>query len=396
MTRENLSAETTLNGFTLRKRANQFALEYAEREGEFKTYPEPPWEAYRALREKGLINWWVSQELGGPGISVSDGVKMVEELAWLDAGIAFASFTSILAGRCITLFGNDVHKEFVMRQYQSGGFAALAASEHEAGSELMRMDVTATRKGSVYAINGVKAYCTNADFADYVVVIASVPDETPAFRALVVPRNTPGLSIVKRWSMWGLAASCTYELKFEDCQVSEDLAIDGNGFQILETALITSRLLVASLAVGISSRIRDLYMGYSESKSLKGSTLAKNPVSIAKVGQMQIYIDAMRMVCESAAQEYDQIFAMQDRVRRLRRSTTMKAVAAQQICGELGWKIASEGTISFGGMGYTTEHLMHKLAQDMRFVTLLEAGKEVAREIAYGRYATVEYQQRAR
>jgi alkylation response protein AidB-like acyl-CoA dehydrogenase len=163
--------------------------------------------------------------------------------------------------------------------------------------------------------------------------------------------------------------------------------LNGPGLRILEVALNASRILIASTAVGISRRVRDMCMEYAKRKRLGDKPLTSNAVFAAKLGQMELDIDAMRHVCLGAAREFDALMSRDDAGDEfLRRGTLKSALTAKSFCGRTGWSIASLGSEMFGGLGYTREMSIDKLLRDVRHVSIIEGGDDVLRDLVFNRY----------
>jgi alkylation response protein AidB-like acyl-CoA dehydrogenase len=347
---------------------------------------ELPLACYEAFVAADLANWWLPRRLGGRGIRLEQSVDVVAELAYGDAGLAFAFFLPILGTTAIDLFGSDEQRQrYLAELSRSGAFCATMASEAVAGSELIRMTTEATPGDGGYRVTGEKFFSTNAELADFFVVYARLEGTTPAFGAFVVPRDAEGIQIVKRWPTIGVRAAGTYELSLDGCPAAQPLT--GNGLRILEVALNASRTLMAASAVGVGRRIRDTCLAYAATKEIKGTSLLENPVFIAKLGQMEADLQAMLSVCRTAAREFDEIIATQAAADRFMHVGTLRSViVAKMLCGQLGWKIASMGSEMLGGLGYTDESLMGKLVRDMRYVSIVEAGDDVLRELMFSRH----------
>ena len=197
--------------------------------------------------------------------------------------------------------------------------------------------------------------------------------------------------MVKRWEMIGLRASGTYQVSFDRCRASAGDVLDGSGLRILEVGLNASRILIASTAIGIARRIRDLCMEYARRKRVDGKPLLDNAVFAAKLGQMEMDIDAMRHVCRSAAREFDLTMGEGDAAEQfLRRGTLKSALTAKSFCGQTGWKIAGLGSEMFGGLGYTRDMIIDKLVRDIRHVSIIEGGDDVLRDLVFHRYVQAE------
>ncbi|MEU9523780.1 acyl-CoA dehydrogenase family protein [Streptomyces sp. NPDC048224] len=352
------------------------------------TLSEKPARLYEAFGATGLANWWLPEELGGRGFSLEDGVEIVNELAYGDAGVAFGLLVSILGSSVVQLYGSDDLKaRFLAPMAAGGGFCAALGSEREAGSELNRIETVAARSGSDLVLNGEKFFATNADFADFLLVVAKSADDPDEYLAVVVPRDAPGIEIVKRWDVIGLRASHTYAVRLDGCRVPAANRLPGSGLRLLETGLNASRTLIAATAIGIARRIRDHCMTYAKGKRFRGGTLLESPVLAQKLGQMEMQIDVMKSHCRRAAREYDEIMAGPDAAKVFSRNGTLKsALTAKVFCGQAGWSIASAGSEMFGGLGYTAELPIGKLLRDMRYVSLVEGGDDVLRELLFSRY----------
>lgn len=348
---------------------------------------ELPLETYQAFRDAGLANWWLSARYGGHGLSLEQSVDVVAELAYGDAGLAFAFFLPILSTSVIEYFGSEEQKlRYLPGLAKSGGACATLASEKEAGSELIRTETAAAGDAAKgYRISGRKFFSTNADHAELLIVYTRVAGPPPSFGAFLVPRSADGIRVLRRWPMNGLRASGTYEIELKDCPPESQLS--GNGLRILEVGLNSSRTLMAACAVGIGRRVRDVCLEYARDKEIKNTKLFNNHVFGAKIGQMEAELDGMMAICRTAARELDQIASQPDAAKIFFREGTLKSViVAKMLCGQLGWKIASLGSESLGGIGYTHDSIIGKLLRDMRYVSIVEAGDDVLRELVYSRH----------
>lgn len=356
----------------------------------------PPFDLYRRFHEAGLAHWWLPESEGGPGLSLEESADVVSELAYGDAGIAFTFLAPYSGTVMLSLFGSeDLYPRYAVPMYASGGFCALAASEHEAGSELVHTATVAERHGDEVVLNGVKAFSTAAGFADFLMVLVREAGEAGEFRMAVVPRDTPGLTMNKRWPVVGLRSSWTYEFTLDDCRIPADHLLAGNGVRVLEAGLNALRVLLGALALGVSRRIRDLCMEYAAGKRLGDGILMDNAVFEARLGQMEMEIDVMRNQCRTAGREFDALAARPDAAQQmLRVGTQLSAVVSKMYCGQAGWRIAAQASEMFGGLGYTEELPIAKLLRDIRHTSILDGGDDVLRQLIYRRYVVPPFRRR--
>jgi alkylation response protein AidB-like acyl-CoA dehydrogenase len=357
-------------------------------EGQLDSLADAPLPLYDRFAETGLANWWLPKEHGGLGLSLEESVRIVSELAYGDAGVAFTLFIPVLTTSMVSWYASDEVKERLLgRMVAENGFCATLGSEHAAGSELARITTTVRKEGDTLVLNGQKAFSTDTDFAQFLVVVARVEDNPSGFLAVVVPRDTPGIRIDKRWDVIGLRSSATYQVSLTDCRVPARNALQGNGLRLLEVGLNASRILIATTALGIARRARDLCMDYAKTKSVKGSPLANNAVFAGKLGQFEMQIDVMTNQCLAAARDYDAIAARPDAGAEFLRVGTLKsALTTKMFCGQTGWQITSAASEMFGGLGYTNEVIIGKLLRDVRYVSIVEGGDDVLRDLVFSRY----------
>ena len=349
---------------------------------------DAPLPVYDRFADTGLMNWWLPKEHGGMGLNLEESVRIVSALAYGDAGVVFTLFLPVLATSMIALAGSQQLKDQFLSPLVAGNhFCATLGSEHAAGSELARITTTARRDGNDMILDGAKAFSTSSGFAQFLVVIARGADNPDEYVAVVVPRDTPGVRIDKRWDVIGLRASATYEVTLSGVRVPAANVLRGNGLRLLEIGLNASRILIAATALGIARRVRDVCMDYAKTKSVKGVPLVNNAVFASRLGQFEMQIEVMLNQCLAAAREYDMIAARPEAAEEFIRQGTLKsAMTTKMFCGQAGWQIASTASEMFGGLGYTHDLVIEKLVRDVRYVSIVEGGDDVLRDLLFHRH----------
>lgn len=357
-------------------------------EDELDALADMPLPLYGRFADTGLMNWWLAKEYGGLGFGLEEGVRIVNALGYGDAGVAFTLFIPVLATSMVALYGSEQLRSGYLDPLVAGhGFAATLGSEHAAGSELARITTTVRRDGDQLVLDGTKAFSTNTDFAQFLVVVARSAESPDDYLAVVVGRDTPGIEVRKRWDVVGLRSSGTYEVALSGVRVPASNALRGNGLRLLEVGLNASRILIATTALGVARRARDLCMDYAKSKQVKGAPLVSNAVFAGRLGQVEMQIEVMTNQCLAAAREFDAIMARPDAAEEFLRQGTMRAaITTKMFCGQTGWQIVSAASEMFGGLGYTRETLVQKLLRDVRYVSIVEGGDDVLRELLFFRH----------
>ncbi|MET8007486.1 acyl-CoA dehydrogenase family protein [Nonomuraea glycinis] len=361
--------------------------ELAGKDAYLDSLAEAPLPLYERFARTGLSGWWLPEEYGGLGLGLEESVRIVSDLAYADAGVAFTLFIPVLTTSMVQWYGGEELRKEHLGGLSAGGFAATLGSEHAAGSELARIGTTARREGDMIVLDGQKAFSTNTGFAKFLVVIARAGDDPSGYLAVLVPGDTPGVTVDKRWDVIGLRSSATYQVSLSGVRVPAGNVLRGNGLRLLEIGLNASRVLIATTALGIARRIRDVCMEYGKSKSVKGAPLSANAVFAGRLGQFEMQIEVMTNQCLAAARAYDAIAARPDAGEEFMRVGTLKsALTTKMFCGQTGWQIASTASEMFGGLGYTHDAVIGKLLRDMRYVSIVEGGDDVLRDLVFSRY----------
>ena len=315
-------------------------------------------------------------------------MDLVARLAYHDAGFAFTAFISILGARMLEFYGApEVADRYLGEMVADGSFCAALGSEAVAGSELTETRTTFRRTGDSVVLNGEKQFSTNLAFARFCLVLARNEENARELAVICVPAGTPGFEVGRRWRMSGLAGTGTYASRFVDCAVPADHQLTGNGLRVLEVGLNASRILMASISIGIARRVRDLSMDYAAGKRLAGQPLTQNAVFAARMGQLEADLESLKSVCWRAGDDYDAVCSGSDPAAAFYRQGVLKsAIMAKMHCGRTGWRIVSDASEGFGGLGYTEDHPVQRLMRDMRHISIVEGGDDVLRELTYGRY----------
>jgi L-prolyl-PCP dehydrogenase len=162
------------------------------------------------------------------------------------------------AGAAISRFGSEQQRHVLGLMRDGSVIAAFAATEPEAGSDVMSLRTRCTAVDDDYVLDGTKHFITNARVADYFVVFAT-KDRRLNWRgitAFLVPADTPGLSVGPPQQLAGLTgcSMCTVHLESVRVPQSALLGRLGQGSLVFRHAMLWERSLLAVLALGAMRR----------------------------------------------------------------------------------------------------------------------------------------------
>src|SRR5688500_5073907 len=291
-----LSFELTAAQHDLVARTHRFAEEVmrpvadrCDRDEEF------PWPVLEQAAEEGFYNPLFYRDLIADPTGLSLPLFM-EELFWGCAGIGLAVVMPALA---LSAMAQAATPEQLFRWapecFGRPGelkLAALAISEPQGGSDVGNLRTRAVRDGDEWVLDGHKIWIGNGGIADVHVVNASVdPEAGHRGQALfVVPKGTPGLTMVRKLEKLGCRASHTAELRLEGCRVPADHLLGGErrmkrrlektGRSAALGAFEQTRPMVAAQALGIARAAHEFACEWAANReAFGGPILEKQGVS---------------------------------------------------------------------------------------------------------------------
>lgn len=162
------------------------------------------------------------------------------------------------AGAAISRFGSDGQREVLDLMRDGSVIAAFAATEPDAGSDVMSLRTRCVAVGDDYVLDGAKHFITNARLADYFLILATAERRLNwrGVTAYLVPRDTPGLSVGPPQRLIGLTgcSMCTVHLDSVRLPRSAMLGRLGQGSSVFRHAMLWERSLLPALALGAMRR----------------------------------------------------------------------------------------------------------------------------------------------
>jgi acyl-CoA dehydrogenase len=252
---------------------------------------------------------------------------------------------------------------------------ALAISEPDAGSDVRGMKCTARRVGSEWVINGTKHFISHADVADFVILFASTGEESPSKKRItcfLVDRGTPGFEIRPGYQSVSVRGYNNSILTFDDCRVpaSQILGEEGQGFEMANTWLRSTRLSVAATSVGKARRAFDLALNHAASRRQFGSPIGKFQGVSFQLADMVTEIDAAEYLTLAAAWRLDQGL-----------HADREIAQAKLYASEMAARVTDRAIQIFGGMGLMAELPLERMWRDVRVDRIWDGTSEIQRHI---------------
>ena len=333
-----------------------------------------PWDNIRGLASMGLLGLTIDEEYGGSGGTARQLALAMEEIArgCAATSVIFVAHLSLCA-QFINMFGTEGQKRRFVPPLASGEkLGAFALTEPGSGSDAAALRTTATKSNGGYILNGSKLFITNASEADTFVVMVSHDPEQGArgIDALVVERDTKGLTITPQHGKMGMRASTTSEMVFQDCPVPGEnrLGDEGNGFRQAMQMLTASRVAIAAQCVGIARAAFEASVRYAKQREAFGQPLADFQAIQWMIADMATSIDAARLLVHHAATLLDKGLPF-----------VVEASKAKLFASRVAVESADKGVQIHGGAGYFAPTPVERYFRDAKVTEIYEGTSEIQR-----------------
>ncbi len=195
----------------------------------------------RTLFDGGWICASWPKEYGGRGLSLIEQVVLNEEFARAKAPLRADFFGDTLVGPTILQWGTEEQKREFIPKILNGTISwCQGFSEPDAGSDLASLKTRAELDGDEWVINGQKVWTTQAQYADYIFLLARTDPDAPKHAGisyLLVPMKQPGIEVRPIQQIDGSAEF--NEVFFTNARCPKDNVVGGvnNGWKVAMTTL---------------------------------------------------------------------------------------------------------------------------------------------------------------
>jgi alkylation response protein AidB-like acyl-CoA dehydrogenase len=335
-----------------------------------------PVETMKKMGELGLLGIYIPEEYGGSGFGYFEYATALMELGKVCGGIGLsvAAHNSLCTGH-IYYHGTEEQKKKYLPKLASGEFiGAWGLTEPNTGSDAMRMKTTAVKDGEYWVINGAKNWITHGLSGDVAVVLVRTGEllDSNGITAFIIEKGTPGFSAVKIKDKFGVRASETAELIFDNVRVHESQVMgqEGQGFKQAMQILDGGRISIAALSCGVARGAYEASVKYAKEREQFGQPIAHFQAIGFKLADMATEVEAAELLTFQAAY-----------LKNTKQSLTRQGAFAKYYSSEVAVKCGNEAMQIMGGYGYTKEYPAEKFLRDARLMVIGEGTSEIQKVV---------------
>jgi alkylation response protein AidB-like acyl-CoA dehydrogenase len=334
-----------------------------------------PVDVLREAAGLGMAALYVREESGGAGLTRLDAAVVFEALATGCPTIsAFLSIHNMVAWM-IDSFGSDAQRAaWLPSLITMEKIASYALTEPGAGSDAAALATRATRDNAGYVLNGSKQFISGAGVSHlYLTMVRTGGAGAGGVSALLIPKDTPGLSFGANEKKMGWNAQPTRQMIFADARVPADalLGQEGQGFRFAMAGLDGGRLNIGACSLGGAQRALDIALAHVKDRRAFGQELGKFQATQFRLADMATELEAARGLLWRACGKLDAKAP----------DATAFCAMAKRFATDAGWRVTDEALQLLGGYGYLADYGIEKILRDLRVHRILEGTNEIMRLI---------------
>ena len=331
------------------------------------------------MGELGFFGIVIPEEYGGAGLGAFEYCLVAEELArgWMSVASIIARGNGFY--RSIPFDGEERLKR--IRLMAEGKYlGALAMSEPEVGSDISSITCRARVEDDHWVITGNKYWCTFADGANFIQVIARTEGDPAKRHAALtgigiekppgeLPEGVTGSPIPKI----GYHGWKTWELHFENVRVpitKQQRESKGQAFYGMTRGLQTARAHTAARSIGLAQGALEQAIAYSKERIQFRRPIADFQAIRFKIANMAAEVEAARQLNYSVCAKIDTGV-----------SCAKEAAMAKYYAAEMSERVCSDALQVLAGAGYTTDYPVERYWRDARLTKIFEGTSEIMLKI---------------
>ncbi len=335
-------------------------------------------------REAGLWNLFLPASEHGAGLTNLEYAPLAEVMGRVFWSSEVFNCSAPDTGNMETIerYGTDEHRRRWLEPLLAGEIrSCFAMTEPDvASSDATNIETRIARDGDDYVIDGRKWWSSGAldpRCALFIVMGKTDPENPDRHRQqsmILVPRDAPGLTVVRHLPVFGLddAPHGHGELRFEGVRVpaANLLLGEGRGFEIAQGRLGPGRIHHCMRCIGMAERALEKTCVRLLDRTAFGRPIADQGVWRERIADARIAIDQARLLTLHAAWRMDEVG---NKVAR-REIAEIKVAAAAMACQVVDMAIQAHG-----GGGVTTDFGLAEMWRYARTLRLVDGPDEVHR-----------------
>ena len=333
----------------------------------------PAHELFKKLGDLGMLGISKPEKYGVLGLDDSYSIVFAEEMGRIQTGgvgMGIGIQTDMSTPALAKFGSEELCNEFLVPAISGDVVTSIAVSEPHAGSDVAAIKTEAKKDGDDYVINGTKMWISNSTQADYFCLLANTSEgqRHKNKSLIIVPSDTPGVSLSEPLNKLGMRSSDTAQIFFDNVRVPQKNRIgeEGMGFMYQMFQFQEERIYAAASALKSYENIIQETIEYTKQRETFGKPILDNQIVQFKLAELQTEVELLRALTYNAVEEYID-----------GKDVLTKASMVKLKSGRLGRELTDACLQFWGGMGFMWESSVARAYRDTRLGSIGGGSDEV-------------------
>lgn len=363
--------------------ADQLVERFRDRAAENDLNNTFPFQNYEDMREVGLLNLSVPEELGGLGATLFEVIPVVERIASADAATALAvnmHFTPLAQWSAVWRKTKNQRLEGLLREAAEGRLI-WAAITSEFGTPNLMTDARtrAERVEGGFRITGRKNFGTNSAVATHASTTARYedPENGPQLLMMKIDLHDPAITVHNVWNMMGMRATQSNDLEFDglfvpDSDVVHSFPVGYLDATVTETVFGSSQPAFGAVYVGLATGALDWAKQQVRRRGLIDDARAQDAIADAEILIESARALLYRHTLQFGTPEYYEEFDLQEIV--------AQSAMVKHVCTTNAVQVFTRLVDVVGGAAYVRSLPFERMWRDVQAGRFMPVSSSAAHE----------------
>lgn len=325
------------------------------------------------LAKHGLFGLQIPKAYGGLELSTHDSLRIMQQLSAIDPSLALlvGNHTSLGVNPILWYATEEMKAQLLPEMAVGKALGAMGITEPETGSQFSMISAKAVEFGkNKWQINGIKRWNASgwANIINVFVQLNDPVNETNKLTGFILTQDLQGISIGPESLTMGWRGFAQTPLYLKNVIVNKSLMLGqpGEGMEIINNILTSSRLGIATLSVGIMKRAMQLMYRYASRRKISTQLLLESKVFLNFTTDIISKINILETLINTTSTEVD-----------LSLETPIElALASKILASEFVWQTVDIAMQMTGGRGFLENNILPQLLRDCRAFRIVEGANE--------------------
>jgi len=316
----------------------------------------------------GLLGASVSKQQGGGRLSVIEWGEALESVGEASMSLLSVVTVNAMCSFALARWGeSEMQQTWLPRLIAGEKLGGFALTESMVGSDAKSVTTRIEDAGDCWRVTGVKRWISASELADVFLVLGQTAQGPTA---VLVPKETPGLTLKPISGLLGFRAARQCELTLQDVLVPKSALIgpEGMGFShVVSSTLDVGRYCIACGSTGLIRACVKASVDYARLRQQFGVPLSQHQLIQAMIADMTTAYKASHALWRQAAQSRAEALP----------SSIIETTTAKYFASTAASVAANHAVQIHGANGCGPDYPVQRYFRDARVTELIEGSNQM-------------------